>query len=82
MKSRVMTFVNTGLLTAFLAFFTLAGYVFGEGDDLADQIDRSYDTLTTEPNEQKFISMLIFVLLGGGATYAVLRGIKKIAHVD
>jgi len=46
--------------------------------ELADQIDTLVDRASTEANQQKFLSILVFVVLGGAATYAVMRGIRKL----
>jgi len=46
--------------------------------ELADQIDSFYDRASTPANRQKFLSIIIFLFLGGAATYCVMRGIKKV----
>jgi len=60
----------------------LAGGTFRREPTFADQVDTFYATRTTPANRQKFFSILIFVVLGGAATYAQLRGIKKVVSVD
>jgi len=60
----------------------LAGGTFQREPTFADQVDTFYATRTTPANRQKFFSILLFVLLGGAATYAQLRGIKKVVSVD
>ncbi|MHC4713144.1 MAG: hypothetical protein ACYTAN_07720 [Planctomycetota bacterium] len=43
-----------------------------------DEVDTVYSRAVAEHNRQKFFSILIFVVFGGAATYAQMRGIKKI----
>lgn len=81
MREKAVMWINTALLAVFMAFFSLAEAVYGQ-ESFADEIDKSWDVLTTDQNEQKFFTILVFVVLGGGATYAVLRGNKKIVHAD
>ena len=49
--------------------------------ELADEIDTLFDRASTQANQQKFLSILVFVLFGGGSTYCFFRGIKKVVHV-
>mgnify|MGYP001496437618 CR=1 FL=1 len=49
--------------------------------ELADQIDSLYDRASTPANRQKFLSILIWLVLGGGSTYCVMRGIKKVVTI-
>ena len=74
---KLRTLVTVAIMVVFAA-----AVAFGEEKELADQINTGYDTLSTPVNQQKFMSILIFVVCGGGATYAVMRGIKKIVHAD
>ncbi|MCD6405297.1 MAG: hypothetical protein J7M19_05690 [Planctomycetes bacterium] len=46
--------------------------------DFSEQVDSFYDTLAEKPNQDKFFSILIFIVLGGACTYAEMRGIKKV----
>ena len=50
--------------------------------ELADQLDSLYDRGTTPANRQKFMSIFIMLVLGGGATYAVMRGIRKVVSMS
>ncbi len=50
--------------------------------DFAARVDAFYSSSTSEANRQRFFSILIFVVLGSAATYAQLRGIKKVVSVD
>jgi len=45
--------------------------------DFAAQVDSAYTNATTPQNRQKMFSILIFLVLGGTAVYAEMRGIKK-----
>jgi hypothetical protein len=74
---KLRAFVTTAVMVA-----GLAAVAFGAEKELADQINTGYETLSTPVNQQKFLSILIFVICGGGVTYAVMRGIKKIVHTD
>jgi len=49
--------------------------------ELADQIDTLFDRASTPANQQKFLSVAIFLLFGGGATYCVMRGLKMVVHI-
>lgn len=70
------------LITMAAMLVCFAAVAYAQQKELADQIDTSYETLSTPVNQQKFLSILIFVVCGGGVTYAVMRGIKKIVHAD
>lgn len=50
--------------------------------ELADQLDTLFERASTPANEQKALSLLIWVLFGGVSTYAVMRGVKKIVHTS
>jgi hypothetical protein len=50
--------------------------------ELSDQIDTLFERASTPANEQKFLSILVWVLFGGISTYSVLRGVKKIVHTS
>ena len=60
----------------------LAGGSIQREDDFADEVGNFYATSTSASNRQKFFSILLWVVLGGAATYAQLRGIKKVVSVD
>ena len=62
--------------------YAMAGGSYKREPDFADEVDTFYATRTTPANRQKFFSILLFVVLGGAATYAQLRGIKKVVSVD
>jgi hypothetical protein len=81
MREKAVMWINTAILAVFMAFFRLVEAAYGQ-ESFVDEIERSYSVLTTNENEQKFFSILLFVVLGGGATYAVFRGNKKIVHAD
>ncbi len=50
--------------------------------ELYEQVDTLYDRLAEKPNQDKFFSILIFIVLGGACTYAEMRGIKKVVSAD
>jgi len=49
--------------------------------ELADELDTLFDRASTPANQQKFLSVLIFLLFGGGSTYCIMRGIKKVVRL-
>jgi len=75
-KSIVSLIVAVCFLTAVAAAPAKAQPLARE-PELADQINTLGDRLSTSANQQKFLSVLIFVIFGGAATYATIRGIKK-----
>lgn len=70
------------LLIAFVLCFVAAMACAQDEGELAYELEYAYETLSTNANQQKFLSILTFIVLGGGSTYAVMRGIKKIVHSD
>ena len=50
--------------------------------DFADEVDTVFSRAAKEHNRQKFFSIFLFVVLGGAATYAQMRGIRKIVSKD
>ena len=70
------------LLLVVLAVIWLGATVYGAEREMTEQIEYGYSNLNTPPNQQKFLSILIFIIFGGATTYAVMRGLKKIAHSD
>jgi hypothetical protein len=50
--------------------------------ELSDQIDTLFERASTPANQQKFLSILIWVLFGGVSTYSMMRGLKKIVHTS
>jgi hypothetical protein len=75
-KSVVSLILVISFLTAIAAAPAKAQPISRE-PELADQIDTLFDRASTSANQQKFLSVLIFVIFGGAATYATIRGIKK-----
>jgi len=70
------------LVLLVLVVMWIGAAAYGVEREMTEQIEYGYNNLNTPPNQQKFLTILIFIIFGGAATYAVLRGIKKIAHSD
>jgi hypothetical protein len=49
--------------------------------ELTDQLDTLFDRASSIANQQKFYSILSFLLLGGASTYCVMRGIRKVVTI-
>jgi hypothetical protein len=81
---------RTAVVAAILALFLVgsmysaahAGGSYKREPDFSDSVDNFYSTALDDQNRQKFLSILIFVVLGGGCVYAEMRGIKKLASGD
>lgn len=81
-----------GFLAVLVVMLFLAGPVISQaaaqprgGDrptEMADDVEHFARTWSSNPNQHKFFSILIFVVLGGACTYAGMRGIKKIVSKD
>jgi hypothetical protein len=75
------------LLVGVLIAGTIASSALAQGSykprsDFAGEVDTVFSRAAREHNRQKFFSILIFVVFGGAATYAQMRGIKKIVSKD
>ncbi len=51
-------------------------------DEMGGQVEKAFSSAGKLHNRQKFFSILIFTLLGGGVIFAQLRGIQKVAQGD
>lgn len=49
--------------------------------ELSDQLDTLFDKASSASNQQKFYSIVSFLILGGAATYCVMRGIRKVVTI-
>ncbi len=65
-------------IAGIVASSALAQSRYERQPDFADEVDTVFSRAAREHNRQKFFSILIFVVFGGAATYAQMRGIKKI----
>ena len=74
------------LLAAFIVANLVSGFAMAQpapaAPELTDQLDTLFERGTTPANRQKFFSIVIMLVLGGGATYAVMRGVRKIVSAD